>query len=207
MLKKIKVKLKKVKNVKFYEEKKRFLLFSLLLLTSLMTVLCLVGSTYSSYESKARLTSDIDRAIYLIDVSEMEFNIDPEKIVPSDEPYIYRFSVSNFNETQENELDIEYSLTITTTTNLPLTFELYKDQNYGDNGITNIFSNSNLKQDIDGAWYRVYETNQKYTMPYGSRVTHVYTLVVNFPSSYANSDVYAGCVENIEVAIKSNQIV
>ena len=67
----------------------------------------------------------------------MSFNIETDGIVPSSTPYTYRFSVSNFNQNNMSDVDINYSINIRTTTNLPITLELYRNQ-LPENG-TNIF--------------------------------------------------------------------
>ena len=197
----------KYSNVNYFEEKKRFLLFSLFLLLILYLSFKLFGVAYASYETKAKLNASIDRAIYLIDNEGMSFNIDPEQIIPSDDPYVYKFSISNFNATTRSDIDLLYELRVTTTTNLPLTFELYRNENYDDATAVNLFSSPRVAQDEDGAWYNIYEPSGVYEMLYAEKVTDIYTLVINFPKVYSSNVVYADSIENIEVMIKSKQMV
>lgn len=194
-------------NIRFYEEKKRFLLFSLFMLLCLYLAFKLFGFAYASYQSSAKLNANIDRAIYLIDNTGFNFNIDFEQIVPSIDPYIYKFSVSNFNASLNSDIDIEYGIKVTTTTNLPLTFSLYRNENYDANGAVNLFSTYKSVQDIDGAWYNIYEPEHKYVMEYSNQITDIYTLVIYFPKTFATNMDYANAIENIEVEIKSKQIV
>lgn len=197
----------KFSNINYFEEKKRFLLFSLFLLLILYLSFKLFGVAYASYETKAKLNASIDRAIYLIDNEGMSFNIDPEQIIPSDDPYVYKFSISNFNATTRSDIDLLYELRVTTTTNLPLTFELYRNENYDDATAVNLFSSPRVAQDEDGAWYNIYEPSGVYEMLYAEEVTDIYTLVINFPKVYSSNVVYADSIENIEVMIKSKQMV
>lgn len=197
----------KFSNINYFEEKKRFLLFSLFLLLILYLSFKLFGVAYASYETKAKLNASIDRAIYLIDNEGMSFNIDPEQIIPSDDPYVYKFSISNFNATTRSDIDLLYELRVTTTTNLPLTFELYRNENYDDATAVNLFSSPRVVQDEDGAWYNIYEPSGVYEMLYAEEVTDIYTLVINFPKVYSSNVVYADSIENIEVMIKSKQMV
>ena len=44
-------------------------------------------------------------------------------------------------------------------------------------------------------------------MLYTDQITDIYTLVINFSKEYASNSVYADSIENIEVMIKSKQIV
>lgn len=197
----------KLDNIKYFEEKRRFLLFSFFLLLCLYLSFKLFGIAYSSYETSAKLNANIDRAIYLIENDGMTFNIDPEQIVPSNDPYVYKFSVSNFNASSNSDIDVSYELKVITTTNLPLTIELYRNENYDEASAVNLFSTARIVQDVDGAWYNIYEPEGVYEMLYKEQVTDIYTLVVNFPKTYASNSVYADSIESIEVVIESKQMV
>ena len=96
---------------------------------------------------------------------------------------------------------------VRTTTNLPLTFELYRNENHDAAGAVNLFSSPRVVQDEDGAWYNIYEPEGVYEMLYSEPITDVYTLVINFPKVYSSNVVYADSIENIEVMIKSKQMV
>lgn len=197
----------KIKNIQYLEEKKRFLLFVVLLFSCLFFAVFLLQKAYASYESYARLSADIDQALYILDAEELSFSLEPSKIVPSDDPYVYKFSVSNFDGEDSSEVDLIYKLDVRTTTNLPITVELYRNENYGDSGITNLLGPAQLKQDVDGAWYRTYIPGETYTMEFKNRITDIYTLVVNFPKIYSEDTTYADSIENIEITIESSQII
>lgn len=202
MLNKLK---EKVSHIKFFEEKMRFLLFALMLFVALFLAFFLFKRAYASYQSSAKLVANIDKAIYLIDSSKMSFNIDPEQIIPSNEPYVYKFSVSNFNEFNRSEINLTYGVKIITTTNLPITVQLYRNQNYDDATATALLSGARIVQDDDGAWYNIYDPPGVYNMDYTDKVTDIYTLVINFPKTYSSSTTYADCIENIEIDIESSQ--
>lgn len=197
----------RMKGINYLEEKKRFLLFALLLLLLLFLAFYLLGKAYASYQSSAKLNANIEQALYIFGGDRMSFNIDPEKIVPSDQPYTYKFSIANFNANQKSEVDLNYSIAIRSTTNLPITLELYRNENYGDEGITNLLTGTTEKQDEDGAWYRVYDPLEEYRMNYTEQKTDIYTLVVKFPKIYAENTIYADDIENIEITIKSTQVI
>ena len=202
MFNKLKVKLS---NIKFYEEKKRFLLFSVMLLLALFLAYYLFKEAYASYKSSAKLVTNIDKALYLIETDKLSFNIDPEQIVPSIEPYTYKFSVSNFNSSKKGEISLLYTVKVITTTNLPITVQLYRNENYDDSQATPLLTGARVVQDEDGSWYNIYDVNNSYTMEYTENVTDIYTLVINFPKSYSSSTIYADCIESIEVRIESSQ--
>lgn len=204
MLKKM---MKKIQKIQFFKEKVRFLFFSVGLFCCLFLASYLLKTAYASYYSKVKFSANIDKAIYLIDVGQMSFNIDSSKIMPSNTAYAYNFSVSNFNSEGVSEIDIEYDIRVVTTTNLPLSFELYKNEDYKDEGATNLLKSADIKRDSDGAWYRIYDTATMNQLLYQNKTTDIYTLVVNFPEVYNNNLEYADCIENIEIYINSRQII
>ena len=207
MTKKVKIfeKLKK-ENISYFEEKKRFLIVILVMFILIVVAIKLLQIAYASYESQAKLNANIDKALYILKTGGMNFNIDLDKIEPSSKPYIYKFSISNFDGNRHSDVDIEYQMNITTTTNLPLTYELYRNENYDDENATNLFENMKTKQDVDGAWYNYLEGQEKYLFPYEEDKTDIYTLVVYFPESNKTTTEYSDNLENVEVEIKSNQV-
>ena len=198
---------KKIGNLNYSKEKIRFLLFALVLLLTLFLARYLLGMAYARYEVRTKINANIDKALYIFEDESPSFNLDPSGIVPSDTDYFYKFSVSNYNASKRSDVDISYKVIVRTTTNLPITIRLYRNEEHTATGATNIIANPVIRQDEDGAYYRVYETNVSYEMAYADRVTDIYTIVVNFPSSYSANPVYADYLENIEVTLESHQII
>ena len=207
MAKKLKIldKLKK-ENISYYEEKKRLLIVVLGLFLLIILAIKLFQIAYASYESEAKLNANINKALYILEEGGMDFNIDLNKIEPSDKPYVYKFSISNYKGNKHSQVDIEYKIDFKTTTNLPLTYELYRNENYDAAGATDLFDEAKVTQDVDGAWYNTLEGKEKYVLPYTEDKTDIYTLVVHFPKEYKTNTEYADSIENIEVAIISNQV-
>jgi len=202
---KILSKLKK-ENITYYEEKKRLLIVVVGMFLLIVLALKLFQVAYASYESQAKLNANINKAIYILEEGGMDFNIDLNKIEPSDKPYVYKFSISNYKRSKHSQVDIEYKIDLKTTTNLPLTYELYRNENYDDPNSTDLFNEVKTVQDIDGAWYNSLEETEKHLFPYIEDKTDIYTLVIHFPKEYKTNTEYAENIENIEVAIKSNQV-
>ena len=194
-------------NIKFMKSKGKLILFGLLLILLVLLVFLMVRFVYASYETDATLNVSIDEAIYIFSDEKMSFNIDSSKIVPSNTPYTYTFSVSNFKNTQTADVDLLYTVQVVTTTNLPITLELYRNETYSQNNsnLHNIIGTMSLVQDDDGAWYREYPKTSEFEMLYRSNITDVFTLVVKFPVSYASDDTYADAIENIEIRLESRQ--
>lgn len=193
----------KFNNIKYKEQKIRLIGFGCTLLFVLFLSGFLFSISLASYQSQTRLRANIDKALYVLNREKMSFNIDSSKIVPSDDPYTYKFSVSNYTEDKESDFNIVYNLKIKTTTNLPLTLELYKNTDLNNN----ILSNAEIKQDVDGSYYKVYSVSDAVLMEYKDKVIDVYTLSIDFPKSYAEDLTYADCIEAIEVILDSSQAV
>lgn len=207
MFKKLKI-IKKLKkeNISYYEEKKRLLIVVLIIFILIILASKLFQIAYASYESTAKLNANINKAIYIIEEGDMDFNIDLNKIEPRENPYIYKFSISNYKGTKHSQVDIEYTIDLKTTTNLPLTYELYRNENYDDPNAIDLFNSSKTLQDTDGAWYNVLEGKEKYLFSYKKEKTDIYTLVIYFEKEHKNNTNYADNIENIEVSINSNQV-
>lgn len=192
---------KRNKKVKY---KFRFIIFSLILLSIISIGLFAIIKSFAFYNSNANLSLDIQTAMYIVEPGEMSFNIDLEKIIPADESYIYTFSISNFNLEKRTDVDLEYSLKIQTTTNMPLSYELY----YGsyDSSSPDIITKRELKQDEDNSWYNLFTIDEKYEFTYQENKTNIYYLIIDFPTTYKEVIEYSDTIENIQVIVNSKQI-
>lgn len=194
-------------HIKYYEERKRFLLFAVGILLLLFLAFYILNRSFASYESNARLNAGIDQALYIFGTDEIDFNLDPEQIVPSDDPYVYKFSIQNYDDEKDTDVDIEYTVDLRTTTNLPITIKLYRNENYDAAGANNLLGDPVIKQDEDSAYYRTYNQLGAYDMPYTARTKDIYTIVINYPKSFSDYEVYADYIEDIEITIKSKQVI
>lgn len=162
------------------------------------------AQSYAKYETNAKLSANIDKAIYLLKDEKLTFNIDPEAIIPSDTAYQYTFTVSNYNDTENGDINLKYYIQLKTTTNLPITLKLVRNEQYTSSS-TNIANGYTLVQDEDNAWYKLYTKSPTYEFQYNVRRKDTYILVVEYPLVYKTYLQYAGVPENIEVAIYSEQ--
>ncbi len=193
------------KEIRVY--KLRFIVFMLLFTCLLFFFLMLMRRTFSSYVSDANIEITSNYAAYIFETERLNFNLETDGIIPSDTPYVYQFTVSNFNDIRKSDVDLSYQISIRTTTNLPLTYRLYYEQNYNEAGSENIIDSTTQVQDEDGAWYHQMTVDDVYTMPYTTNTTHTFYLVVDFPIAYSSSVMYEGMMDNIEITIDSKQIV
>lgn len=197
----------KLSRIEYLNEKGRFLLFAFLLIFILFVSFFLFRLAYARYELSSRLVANIDKALYIFEADQTTFNLDPNGIIPSSEPYTYRFSVANFTESKNSDVDLQYNVRVRTTTNLPITIQLYRNELPTDSGATNLLTGCQNVQDEDGAWYHVYDVNDEYQMLYTNEVTDYYTLVIRFPQVYASDTTYVNAIENIEITLESEQII
>lgn len=190
-------------NIKYKEQKLRLIGFGCALLFILFLSGFLFSISLATYQSQTRLRANIDKALYIFNREKMSFNIDSEKIVPSNDPFVYKFSISNYRDDKESDFNIIYNLKIKTTTNLPLDFKMFKNTDLNNN----ILSSAEILRDEDGSFYKVYTVNENVLMEYKDKVIDVYTLNIDFPKRYADDLTYSDAIEAIEVIIESSQVV
>ncbi len=177
---------------------------------SLIIILCVVIITrlfvliLARYESVSDSKAEVDFAFYLLkdDYKTMTINLD--SLLPQDDAYVYNFSIGNEDGTDRAEVDLEYELTIRTTTNLPLTYELYMNQKYTDFGAQNIIKNNEIALDEHGTCFRTL-TTEKINLSYKVGTTNLYQLVVYFPKEY-NTENYQDIIELIEITVNAHQV-
>ena len=136
----------KIKNIRFIDEKKRFLLFGVGLFLILFLAFYLLKIAYARYEIRAKINANLDKALYIFEDDKLSFNLDSEGIIPSNNPYTYRFSVSNFNATKHSDVDLSYKVKVRTTTNLPISVNIYRNELPSDNGAVNLYIEEHKKE-------------------------------------------------------------
>ena len=199
--------MEKLRNFKFTSEKIRFLLFVFVLFVILFLARYLLGMAYARYEVRTKINANIDKALYIFEDEKISFNLESDGIIPSDDPYVYKFSVSNFNASKQSDVDIQYQIKVRTTTDLPITIKMYRNELHTSSGATNILGGPVSYQDEDSAWYRVYENSDSYEFYYTNKSTDVYTMVIDFPSVYSSNPIYSNYIESIEITLDSQQII
>lgn len=176
-----------------------------LIILFIVLIINLVGVTYSRYESKANMNVQANIALFLVDQGTYNGSIALEGLEPSSTPYTYVINVRNYNDTYRTDVDLTYHVKFETTTNLPLNFSVYRNEEYSNNA-TNIISSSSYRQDGD-VYYKVYETNGDYSFHYNSNEQDYYTIVVEYPEAYKNfPDLYQGKIDLITVIITAEQV-
>lgn len=158
----------------------------------------------SKYESIANSYANVEIAFYLLKEDYKTMTINLAELLPQDNAYVFDFSIGNEDGIEMAEVDIEYELTLRTTTNLPLTFELYMNEKYTDAGATNMIKENNIEQDEYGTYFRTM-TTEKINLSYKQAVTNLYQLVVYFPKNY-NQEIYQDIIELLEINVDAKQV-
>lgn len=175
---------------------------SVLLFFSLFLIL-----TEARYESRVDLNARLDIAKHIINPGTYSFKLSMNDIIPRNEPYVYTFFLSNYDENNQSDVDMDYNLFFKTTTNMPLRYELYRNVNYTENGAVNLLSDMELIQDVDGAWYNQFNIDDTFSFLYQNRQLDTYYLVIYFDDIYANNLEYADNIDSIKIIVDAKQVV
>ena len=115
-----------------------------ILILCFLILMRIVTLVLSKYESEAKSTANVDIAFYLLKEDYKTMTLNLASLFPQNDAYVFSFTIGNQDGEKTAEIDLIYDLTIRTTTNLPLTYELYKNQEYTDTGATNIIKTNTI---------------------------------------------------------------
>ncbi len=195
------------KIVKKFDKNRFILIGKLIFIFAALVVIYNIGtSAYSRYESDADVSANAQVAFFLINQGTYEGSISITGLEPSSEPKYYTFYVKNFDEDGRSNVDLDYSITFETTTNLPLQYEIIRNETYEDD-YTSIISSSTIRQDENDVYYKVFESNQTHRFRHNRNETDQYILKVVFPESYKDyPDLYQGTIELFSIIINASQV-
>ena len=191
--------------------------FKSLIVISLLIIIIVaviqIRNTLARYETAATTERDVDVAFWVVDNSFQEERLLIEDIYPSTNPFEYTFTVSNFKDDKIAETDMEYEIVLTTTTNLPLSYEIQR------NGTTYSNKQEEIYTDSDGTVYREIRfgtTENPYplimdtisnTTNTKTKVTDTYTIKVTFPQENSANLEYADLMEYIKIELTARQVI
>lgn len=164
-------------------------------------ILVILPYTLSKYQSIASSNANVDIAFYVVSSNLQTENIVMKEIGPSTEPYVYTFTVSNFEGNKRLETKAKYKIKITSTTNIPYVYKLYSENNTADS----ILTNEIVEADQDEMYFRKMETNE-YEFGFLENETNLYQLYIYYPEGYDTYE-YQNIVENINITIDSKQVI
>lgn len=185
--------------------RKRSIIIAKLLVNILFIILIfiLLNRTFAKYKTEATSQAEIQAAFYLLNDEYQTAEVKLDSLEPRDDEYVYSFSVSNNKSNKRTETSLEYELKIVTTTNLQLSYKLYKNEDYKTG--TNIITSDTILPDEYGTFFRTICT-EKEIFTYSENKTNIYTLVVKFPKEY-NKTEYQDIIEAIVIEIESKQLI
>lgn len=185
-------------------KKNKKLIIKLIVLTiCLILILVTVNFVLGRFKSTAVIDPNIETAFYIFKEDYQSMSLNLSDIYPREEPFIYTFSISNTDGENITETYLDYDLRIVTTTNLPLTYELYMNEEYNSSGAKNIIINNIIDTDEYGTYLQTFETNTQ-TFGFEEKQTNIYQLVVYFPEEYKDI-IYQNIMEGITIKIESKQ--
>ena len=182
-------------------DKQRFKVFNRITMSVFLIalILLLVRTTYSIFHSDTNGVIANKIAFYVVDTVPQTQEIKIGQVKPDGQDYSYDIEVSNFKDGKVSEVDLDYTVQIITTTNIPVNYELYVND-----GDTNVIGNKEIIQDDNGMYFFKYSP-QVGSFVHGVSKTDKFTLVVNFPQIY-NDAAYQDLIETVEVTVNANQV-
>lgn len=176
----------------------------IILILCLLIIARIFVLVLSKYESIANSYANVEIAFYLLKEDYKTMTINLAELLPKDNAYVFDFSIGNEDGIEMAEVDLEYELSLRTTTNLPLTYELYMNEDYTDENATNIIKENNVALDEQGTYFRTMTTDKIY-LSYKEAKTNLYQLVVYFPANY-NQETYQDIIELLEINVNAQQV-
>ena len=178
--------------------------FSSIVIFLLIIIISSIGFTYARYESDTTLKLNPNIAFFIVEATNTTKSLELTKMVPSNDYYDYYFEVSNFNDTGKANVDLKYNIQLKMTTNLPLTYEIYKVE---DSTAANI-NTVNISTNQDGMYFKEYVDTNDYFMACKTKKTDRFLLRVYFPLEYKNNpDYYESVIDLVEININATQVV
>lgn len=189
-------------------DKKRFsfIVKISLIIIFLVIIINIIGLTYSRYSSTAEMYATAQVAFFVVGQTTEQQTITLDGLVPRAEKYLYTINVNNFKAGKRANVDLKYTITFRTTTNLPLSYEVIRNEVYSPTA-TDIITSRDLELDED-VYYQVLSTTGNRTFLHSANETDQYTIVVTFPVEHKDyPDKYQGKIEMISVIVSAQQIV
>lgn len=195
---------------KFFKnfDKKKFLLVSKLIfiLVAIVLITNISGKTYTRYESEADISANANVAFFVVEQGLYENHIYIDGLVPSSQPKYYRFYVTNVKDEKRADVDLTYTIKFETTTNLPLQYEIIRNQTFEETH-TNIITSTTQRQDENDVYYKIYNTTGSRSFSHTQDEVDEYVMKVVFPLSEKDKpDAYQGVIEMFSIIINASQV-
>ena len=189
-------------------DKKRFMLVTkfIFILSGAFIAVKLVGQTFTRYESNVDLNANANVAFFVVDQGTYEHTISLTGLTPSLDAFYQDFYVANYNDQGRASVDLDYKITFETTTNLPLTYEIIRNESFEELH-HNIIDDEYDRQDEYDVFYHVFVDDDTYSFTHDSNQVDKYTIKVIFPESKKDKpDFYQGVIELFSIIIDASQV-
>ena len=186
---------------------KEFIIILIAIIGVSLSLFFALFRTFSSYQTVVIGDISSNIAFYLTKGEYQVQQIYLSSLTPRAAPYVYTFSVTNRDGTKVSDVDVEYVLKVVATTNLPLRYELYMNENYTDNGATNLATNQNttIERDEYNTIFKTITLSSEELL-YNTPKANNYTLLIYYDAN--NNDAkYQDTIESIRIVTDSRQII
>ena len=178
----------------------------ILILFICVVIFNLVDKANSRYESEANVSAEASVAFFVVDQGTYEGSISLTGLEPSTQPFYYTFYVRNYDDSgYRTDVNLTYDIKVETTTNLPLTYEIIRNQSFSSS-YTNLLTNWTTRQDDNDVFYKTSNILGTYSFGHAANQVDQYTIKVNFPISYKDYPEYQGSIELFSIIINATQV-
>ena len=192
---------------KLFDKERFIFVFKIILILGILVFIYnLIKPAFSKYSSETDVDANASVAFFITDIGTYEESIALEELVPSSTPFYYTFYVANYNDDNRSKVTLDYTISFETTTNLPLSYRVVRNETFNTPNFTNIITSSNVIQDSNGVYYNHMDTNVNSRFNYYEDAIDSYVLEVTFPENYKNNpNAYQGKIELFSVIINATQ--
>ena len=197
-----------IKNLfeKFDKKRLKIVTELILILAFLVIIVNIVDRSYARYESTVDVSAEANVAFFVVDQGTYEHTISLTGLPPSLDAFYYDFYVANYNDQGRANVDLDYKITFETTTNLPLTYEIIRNESFEELH-HNIIDDEYDRQDEYDVFYHVFVDDDTYSFTHDSNQVDKYTIKVIFPESKKDKpDFYQGVIELFSIIIDASQV-
>jgi len=163
----------------------------------LLLVIDLLSSSFSRYSGDISTDAQVEVAYYVFKEGSISSNLKLTEFAPG-QSYTYTFTVANYEGTKRTEATLDYNIQVRTTTNLPLTYKIYKQGT-----TTDLVDDIENRTDDDGTYFK-YITTADETFGHTQNELETYELVIEYPSTSKSAE-YESTIEFVEITINSKQ--
>lgn len=173
----------------------------------------IIFGSFSLYESNAESVAEVDLAFYILNDFYSNRSVALNNMLPGDSQ-TFVITVSNYIDDEEtgdtiiSDTDMEYDITIKTTTNLPLEYTITKNQEMVE---SNNIAECEIIQDEYGTYFsRLLTESGQFDVNVGNQrdipYTDTYIIKIELPAD-CTDERFAGIKDAIDIEIHGRQMV